>query len=117
MYERFHCLMHASHRAVYGMLQQSFLSFKAIEFFVYEVLELNVVELREVLACEFFKSLDLLDKRRAYERSEIEVKGRNGLAAVHLVLCGLERDARDDRRGLDAFGRTRFAMPGYKAVL
>ena len=42
---------------------------------------------------------------------------RNCLSAVHFVLCGLERDARNNRCGLDAFGRARFAMAGNETIL
>ena len=60
----------------------------------------------EIVSGETFECLELFDIRTAHIWSEIEIKCRNGLAAVHLVLGSLKRYARYDACSLDALGRT-----------
>ena len=57
------------------------------------------------------------DKSRADEWCEVEVECRDGLSAVHLVLCYFERDACKYCGCFDALGGTAFAMPGNEALL
>ena len=115
--KRLHGLVHTRHGAVDGMLHHPLAAGKAVEVAVLEVFEHHLIHVGEVFAVEALEIFDLLDKGCAHVRRQIEVKGGDGLAAVHLVLSGLERYAGDDRRCLDAAGRARLAVAGNEAVL
>ena len=68
------------------------------------------------MSCQFLQALDLFDEAAAHVRRQIEVKGRDGLSAMHLVLCRLHRDTGHDAGRLDTFGRARLTVSGTESV-
>ena len=114
--ERFHCLVNACHGAVDGMLQYAFIALKVVEWFHQIVVELQLIHVAVVLTIEFLDIFHLLNKRRTHVWCQIEVECRDGLSAVHLVLCCLKRYAGNHACRFDALGRTRFAVTGCKAI-
>ena len=98
------------------MLQLTLAPCEAVERSLFVVFQLDIIEVAEIFARDLLHLLHLLDERAADERSEIEVEGRDGLTAVHLVLRRLERYAGYDACGLDAFGRARLAVSGDESV-
>ena len=111
-----HRLVDTGHGLVDGVLQQSLFTFETFELLAEIVLELSLIEMGEVFAGECLEVFYLLDKRRAHKRGQIEVKGRDGLAAVHFILGGFERDTPYDAGSLYALGGARLAVTGYEAV-
>ncbi len=98
------------------MLLHSIQSGQAVERTLDIIVDRSLVKFRIVLAVESLYGLQLLYKRSPHVGSQIEVKCRNGLSAVHLVLRRLKRYASDDTGSLDAFCRTRLAVAGSKSV-
>ena len=76
-----------------------------------------VVEGAVVFAIEVLEIFQLFDIGQAHEGSQIEVEGRYGLSAVHLVLGALQRDTGQHAGRLDALGRARCAMTGNEAAV
>lgn len=98
------------------MLQQPFFSFKIVKRLFDEVLEFYVVEVAQGGTRYLLDVFHFFNKRRAHERSEVEVEGRNGLAAVHFVLGGFQRYAADNRCRFNALRGARFAVAGNESV-
>ena len=104
--ECLHRLMHAVHGLVDGVLLQAFAALQSVERLLYVVVDRRIIEVAQVFACQLLQVLHLFLVRHAYVWSQIEVEGWDGLAAVHLVLAGFERDTSQHGCGLDALGRT-----------
>ena len=98
--------MHAVHGLVDGVLLQAFAALQSVERLLYVVVDWRIIEVAQVFACQLLQVLYLFLLRHAYVWSQIEVEGWDGLAAVHLVLAGFERDTSQHGCGLDALGRT-----------
>ena len=71
----------------------------------------------QVFACQLFQVLHLFYIWRAHEGSQIEVESRDGLTAVHFVLCRLHGDASQHRSRLNALGGSAAAVAGVESVL
>ena len=71
----------------------------------------------EVITIEIIQIFHLFYIRGAHEGGEIEVEGRDGLSAVHLVLCALQGDTRQHSGCLDALGGSGRTVPSGKPVL
>ena len=117
VHERLHRLVHALDRAVDRLLDDARLALERVERLRQIILNLDVVEAREVLALIGFEHLDFLDEAAADERREIEVERRDRLPAVHFVLRGLHGDAGENARRLDALGGARLAVAGEEAAV
>ena len=104
--EGLHCLVHAAHGLVDGMLAHAVDALQPVERLLQVVDERLVVEGAVVLAVQVFQVFQLLFIRQADEGCEVEIKGGNGLPTVHLVLGALHRDAGQHACRLDALGRT-----------
>ena len=115
--KRFHGLVYAFHSLVDGVLQRALFACQSVERLLDEVVELDVVKVGVVFAGKRFRVLHLFDERTAHKRCEVEIESRNGLAAVHFVLCRFHGDTADDACRFDAFCRARFPMSGIEAVV
>ena len=112
-----HRLVDTAHGVVDGMLQDALVALQEIQLTCDVIIHFHIIQAAVVLPHQRLKVLDLLDEREAHVGSQIEVKRRNGLATVHLVLSGLHRDAGNDACSLDALGGARLAMTSHIALL
>ena len=99
------------------MLESAVTALQADEVTLDVVVDLRLLEVAEVGVEHVADLVHLFLEGLAHERGEIEVEGRDGLAAVHLVLHRLHGDAGEDGRGLDALRRAGLAVAGLEAVL
>ena len=90
MDEGLHGLVYAVDGLVDGVLLQSVVALKAVEVGDEVVVDGCVHEVCEALACQLLEVAQLLLVARPHEGREVEVEGRDGLSAVHLVLCRLQ---------------------------
>ena len=111
-----HRLVHAPYGLVHGMLLGALLPGQSVERSFDVVDERLIVEVLVTLSVEFFQVFQFLDVCHAHVGCQVEVEGRDGLSAVHLVLGALHRDTSQHRGGLDALGRARGAMSGDEAA-
>ena len=111
-----HGLVYTAHGLVDGMLQDAFASFQSVERFLQKVLDGCVIQFAVVLGHELLQHFHLLDERGAHIGCQVEVEGRDGLSAVHLVLGCFHADTAEDAGRFDAFGRTALSVPGLKTV-
>ena len=117
MDKRLHRLMNTAHRLVHGVLQDALIALQKFQLTLNIVVHLHVIQAAVVRSHESLEVLHLLDEGAAHIWGQIEVKRWNCLSAVHLVLGGFHRDARNHAGSLDALGGTRFAVPGHITLL
>ena len=117
MDEGLHRLMHTAYGLVDGMLLGAFLACQTIEGLLDIVHQRLVVEILVIFAIEILKGFQFFDITQAHVGCEIEVEGRDGLTAVHLVLATLHGDTGQHRGRLNALGTTRGTMTCSKSVL
>ena len=103
--ESLHRLMDTSHGLVDSMLLGTFLTRQTIERLLDIIQQRLLIEILIVLARQILKGLQLLDIAQTHIRSQIEVEGRDGLSAMHLILCTLHRDTSQHGSRLDTLGR------------
>ena len=108
--------MDTSHRLVDSMLLGTFLTRQTIERLLDIIQQRLLIEILIVLARQILKGLQLLDIAQTHIRSQIEVEGRDGLSAMHLILCTLHRDTSQHGSRLYTLGRARGAMTSNKAT-
>ena len=99
------------------MLLGTLLTSQSVKRFLDIVHQRLVVEILVALAIQVLQCLQFLDIAHADVGSQVEVEGRDSLTAVHLILGTLHRDTCQHRGRLDATGRTRSPMPGYKTTV
>ena len=97
--------MYAGNCHVDGVLDHSVIPLNSDEVAVQIVVDLNVIETCVVLAGDLSDLVEFLMERTSHERSHVEVKCRNRLTSVHLVLDGLHGDAAQDAGCLDPLCR------------
>ncbi len=115
--KRLHGLMHPAHCLVHGMGLDPLAVLETVQFHLYIIVYGSVLEAAVIDALESGGLVDLLLIGFSHEGSQIEVKRRNGLTAVHLVLHGLHGYAGEHRRGLYPLGGTGLAVTGLKAFV
>ncbi len=108
--------MHAAHGLVDGVLLGALAARQPVQGLANVVYQRLVVQLTVALAVQFLQGLQLLDVGQPHVGGQVEVEGRYGLTAVHLVLGALHRYAGQHRRRLDALGRPRCAVTGNEAA-
>ena len=109
--------MHTTNRLVNGMLLGTFLALQSVERLFQIVHQRLIIEVLVALAVQFLQGFQLLHITHTHVRSEVEVEGRDGLSAVHLVLTALHRDTGQHRGRLNTLGRARGTMTGDKATV
>ena len=112
-----HRLVHTTHRLVDGMLLGTFLTRQSIEGFLQVVDQRLLIEILIALAIQLLQRLQLLDIGQSHIGGQIEVKGRDSLTTMHLVLTTLHRDTGQHRGRLNTLGRTRGTMTSHEAAV
>ena len=115
--ERLHRLVDAADGLVDGMLEGAVAALEADEVALDVVVDPDTLEIAVVHVEQLADLVHLFIEGLADERGEVEVEGRDGLAAVHLVLHRFHGDAGEDGGRLDALGRAGLAVAGAEAVL
>ena len=113
----FHSLVYAADGLVDCMLDGTVLTLKAGKVALDVIVYLDGLERAVVSIHEGADFVDLFLEGLAYERSKLEVEGRNGLASVHLVLDGLHGDAGEHTGGFYPLCGTGFPVAGPESVL
>ena len=109
--------MHAPHGLVDGVLLDALPSLQTVQGEAEVVFDGCLVELAVVLGIEVLQYLHLFNIGLADVGRQVEVEGRDGLPAVHLVLCRLHADAGQYAGGLYALGWPALAVSGLEPVL
>ena len=73
--------------------------------------------MRVVFGVQLLQDLHFFDETGTHERSQIKIKRRNSLAAVHLILCRFHRNTGQNTGRLDTFGRTGLPVSGRETML
>ena len=115
--ECLHRLVYAVDGAVDGVLLEALIALQEDKVCGDIILNLSIVQVLQVHTGEVFDILDLFDVALAHIGGEVEVEGRDGLSAMHLVLHRLHRDTCHDRGGLDTLCGAALAMSGLYAML
>ena len=115
--EGLHRLMHTTHRLVDGVLLGTLPTLQTFQRLLDIVHQRFFVQVFIALAIQVFQCFQLLDIRQAHVWCQIEIKGRNGLTTMHLVLTTLHRDTSQHRGRLNTLGRTRSTMTCHKAAV
>ncbi len=82
--------MNAADSAIHSVLHGAILPFQPIERTLDVILDRGFIYVRQVFAGYRFSFFQFLYVRKSHEWREVEVKGWNCLAAVHLVLGSLK---------------------------
>ena len=90
MDECFHGLMHTCYRFVDSMLYDTFLVSESVQGLLQIICKFFLVEMRIILAVQFFQVFDFLNVAVAHVRSQIEVECRDCLASMHFILGGFQ---------------------------
>ena len=111
-----HSLMDAPNGLVDGMLLGPLTSTQSVQRLLEIVYQGFVVKVVIVFSIQVFQILQFLNVAHADIGSQIEVESRNGLSAVHLVLCALQRYTSQHRCRLNTLGRTRGSVTSYEST-
>ena len=115
--KRLHRLMDTADGAVHCVLKPAFGSLQAVKRPFEVILQGCIIVFRKIFAGNVLNLFQFLDIGRAHKWCEIEVKGRDGLSAVHFVLSCLQGDAGNHARCLYSLGGPGFAVTGDESVL
>ena len=116
VYEGLHCLVNPADGLVDGMLESTLGALQAGKVALDVIINFGGLELGVVGVHHCRHFVDFFLKSLADVRSEIEVEGGDGLAAVHFVLDRLHGDTGQNRGSLDSLCRTGLSVAGFQAV-
>ena len=117
MYESLHRLVNTAYSHIDGVLDHSVCTLDSDEFPADIVIDLHIVKARVILSGHLSDLVKFLLKSLSHVRSHVEVKCRNSLTSVHLVLDSLHGDTSEDAGSLDPFCRAGLSMSCEEAFL
>ena len=117
VYERLHRLVHPAYSHIDGVLDDPLLPLDPEEVPPDVVINRNVLEVAVVGPAHVAYLVYLLVESLSHERCHIEVKCRDGLPSVHLVLHRLHGDAAENAGSLYPLCRPGLTMPCEEPVL
>ena len=113
----FHCLVHTAHGLVYSMLEGAVTALQSGEVTLKIIVNLGGLEVLIIGIHNGAHLVNLFLEGFAYEGSQVEVEGGDGLTTVHLVLDGFHGNAGEDGCGFYALCGTGLSVTCLETML